>query len=163
MKANAREIFTRAFHRLTRKLSLSQRLTAEEQLENVLKEDKRQRFIADVISIRRSGDYVPVYNKPKKHQDYTLTYEADDEIKIVSPETKLGHERPENFLGEDGSQTNAAARWMVAVRLAHEKHLDDERLKTLQQSQHEEVKSSVYEFMVNKMTSVKDPFFFLQD
>ena len=99
----ARELFKRAFDRMTRKLSLSDKLTAEEQLENVLKEDKRQRFITDILSIRQSGHYKPDYNRPKKYTDYKLVVVDNQIEKVISGNTIVKYERPEDFVGKDGS------------------------------------------------------------
>lgn len=109
------ELTERIFRRLTRKLGLSSTLLAEEQLENVLREDKRQRFIDDIISIRRSGDYFPDYNKPKKYTEYNIVYEVDGVEKSISYETKISCERPQDFVGTDGSVVNAASKWYESI------------------------------------------------
>lgn len=145
MKATAREIFSRAFHRLTRKLSLSEKLTAEEQLEYVLREDRRQRFIDDILSIRRSGDYVPDYNKPKKY----INELPDISVKIY---TKC--QRPQDFVGEDGSLINACSTWFESIKTSHMKELEDKYFKELQKLDRENVMSDIEDAIIKKMLVV---------
>ncbi len=150
----ATELFKRAFDRMTRKLSLSDKLTAEEQLENVLKEDRRQRFIADILSIRQSGHYVPDYNKPKKHTDYKLVVVKDSVETIVSGNTFIKHERPENFVGADGSLINAYGNWFTNIKEAHANQLEAKRLQELQRLQRENVMSDFEDALIRKMLVV---------
>ncbi len=144
-KVTARELFSRAFHRMTRKLSLSEKLTAEEQLEYVLREDRRQRFIADILSIRRNGDYVPNYNKPKKYADL---------ITDISGKTYIKCERPENFIGADGSLINACGTWLMDIKEAHAKQVELKQLQKLQSLQRENVMTDLKEAMIKKMLVV---------
>lgn len=155
-KATARELFKRAFDRMTRKLSLSQKLTAEEKLEYVLKEDKRQRFIADILSIRRSGDYVPDYNKPKKFIDYNLVQIKDFEVIPITGETYTSCERPQDFTGEDGSITNAYGAWFAHIQAEHAKEVEEKHLKELQLLDRENVMNDLQDASIKKMLLVDD-------
>jgi len=153
-KATAKEIFERAFHRITRKLSLSDKLTAEEQLENVLKEDRRQRFIDDILSIRRSGHYVPDYNKPKKHTDYQLVMIKEGVLTCISGNTYTKCERPQDFVGADGSLINAYGSWLANIQETHTKELEDKHLKELQKLDRENVMADYEEKILKKMFQI---------
>lgn len=116
-----REITARAFNRISRKLGLTQKLLAEEQLENLLREDKRQRFIADLLSIRQSGQYIPDYNRPKKFTEYQL--------EDVSAETFTSCQRPQDFVGKDGSLINATSNWLNSIREQNQIDLSEKEKK----------------------------------
>ncbi|HUU88005.1 MAG TPA: hypothetical protein VMX17_09650 [Candidatus Glassbacteria bacterium] len=48
-------------------LSLSNKISAEEQLELLNKEEKHDNLLSDIRHIRNSGYYVPDYDKPNPH------------------------------------------------------------------------------------------------
>ena len=153
-------------------LYIERELTDKEKLENLKKNNKEEQRLLDIKAIRESGYYVPNYNKPKKYTDYKLSYETTENelyvdrlfqpiitekiiTKIVSPEIKTVCERPENFVGDDGSIINAVPRWMEAVRTSYEKDAREKKLRELQREQHQEVKEEHYQYVMQKMMEVE--------
>lgn len=152
-------------------LYIERELTDKEKLENLKKNNKENQRLLDIKAIRESGDYIPDYNKPKKYTDYKLYYETTENelyvdrfnpivtektiTKIVSPEIKTVCQRPQEFIGEDGSIINAVPRWMEAVRKSYERDLKLKKLRELQKSQHQEVKQEHYQYVMQKMMEVE--------
>jgi len=153
-------------------LYIKRELTDKEKLENLKKNNKENQRLLDIKAIRESGGYTPDYDKLKKYTDYKLSYETTENelyvdrffkpiitektiTKIVSPEIKTVCERPENFIGADGSIINAVPRWMEAVRTSYEKDARDRKLRELQREQHKEVKQEHYQYVMQKMMEVE--------
>lgn len=62
------------FKRIAIALSLINDSTAEEKYETLMKETKHKNLMDDLITIRRLGDYVPDYNKPRLYTEFELVY-----------------------------------------------------------------------------------------
>lgn len=153
-------------------LSREVELTDKQKLKNLQESSKEDQRLRDIKVIRESGDYIPDYNKPRKYTDYKLSYETTENelyvdrffnptvtkqvvTKIVSPETKTTCERPENFIGEDGSLLNAVPRWMEAVRKSYEEDKQKRKLAKLQKIQHHETKQGHYEYVMQQMMVIE--------
>lgn len=152
-------------------LYMERELTDNEKLENLKKNNKENQRLLDIKAIRDSGDYVPDYNKPKKYTDYKLFFEATEKdlyvdrffrpvftekliTKIVSPETKTNCERPESFVGKDGSFINAVPFWLDAVRKSNDEEIKFRHLKELQTIQHSQVREEYYSYILHKFMNI---------
>lgn len=147
-------------------------LTDKEKLKNLQDGSKEEQRLKDIEAIRGSGDYVPDYNRPKKHTDYQLAYDTIENVlyvdhnfephitkqivtKIVSSETKTTCERPVDFIAEDGSIINAVPRWLEAVRKSYEEDKQKQKLAELQKIQHHQTKQGHYEYVMQQMMVIE--------
>jgi hypothetical protein len=69
----------------------------------------KNNILNDVLEIRRRGDYVPDYNKPKLYQEYVL--EGVDGLE-VSKDIFLSQERPEDCPSD-------MDKWLETIHLSH--------------------------------------------
>ena len=59
-------------HQLFVLLGFVYELSAEEKLDAIVSEHKHRSLLDDILRIRRSGDYVPNYNRQRLHTEYQL-------------------------------------------------------------------------------------------
>lgn len=91
------------------KLGLFPGTTLEEQLNNILLEQKRRNFLDDITRIRNAGDYIPDYNAAPKFAEYHLT-DKNGEIKW---QPKVSAQPKQKF--------NTMNEWKEAIRLEAKK------------------------------------------
>ena len=73
--------------------------TAEEMLENFIKDQKHLTLLERIKAIRQNSYFMPDYNKPKVFTDINILYkeESSDEFKPINYNTITTCERPEDF------------------------------------------------------------------
>ena len=80
-------------------LSLSNESTAEEKLEQFIKDQKHATLLERIKAIRTNSYFVPDYNKPKAYSDIIILYKENpnDDFKEISSAVTRTCERPEDF------------------------------------------------------------------
>jgi len=124
-------------------LSIVNELSDKEKLDNLTKEQKIENLIKDIQSIRRNGNYVPDYNKPKLYMDYLLM----DNGKIITSATLVAQNRPQDF-------GNDVSAWFNAIREEGKKAEENKKLKALQQEQENEKALKVFNIHMNSFLRV---------
>lgn len=87
------------FKKLLSFLSDNKDSSAEEMLKKFIKEQKHATLLERIKAIRTNSFFVPDYNKPKVFTEVKILYKknSDSDFQPISHETKLAHERPEDF------------------------------------------------------------------
>ena len=98
------------FKRLATLLNLNGEKTAQERLEQFIKDQKHLTLLERIKAIRNNSYFVPDYNKPKAYTDIVILYQENpqEEFKAISGETRLSQQRPEDF----GSDIKAWKKFM---------------------------------------------------
>ena len=80
-------------------LSFRNEKTAEEMLEQYIKDNKHTTLLERIKAIRNNSFFVPDYNKPKAYADTVIFFQEtpNSELKPISPETITTYKRPVDF------------------------------------------------------------------
>ncbi len=120
------------FHQLSVLVGFVEERNTEEKLNALIHEHKHRSRMDDILRIRRSGDYIPDYNRPRLYTDYQLIRIDDSTEVVVSMNTITSCARPVDF-GSD------LEKWIVSIRKEHTNMVEMKRIKKLQDIQRKEV------------------------
>lgn len=87
----------------------------EQRLKILLNQVKKERLVEDIIAIRRSGDYIPDYNKPQVFLEYDFFYEEFYTVKRLATNVILKCHRTETF--------ENANEWLAKIQAEHKKEV----------------------------------------
>lgn len=131
-------------------LSLTTELTPAESLKCIVDDNKHDRLLSDIRSIRTKGDYIPNYNKPKKYTDYRLKRNVWELVKFqlcyieqveVSANVITSCERAEDFGGD-------VEKWLKTIHSSYTKEVAEKKDKAeATQKFWEEKQENVNKFM----------------
>ena len=109
------------FVKLATAFSLNNEKTAEEMLEQYIKDNKHTTLLERIKAIRNNSYFVPDYNKPKAYADIIISFQETptSELKPISFETIAKHKRPIDF-------GNDIQGWMDSVYADHLKEISIE-------------------------------------
>lgn len=109
------------FAKLATALSLSNDRTAEEMLEQYIKDNKHTTLLERIKAIRNNSYFVPDYNKPKAYADIVISFQETptSEPKPISPETITTYQRPVDF-------GNDIQSWFDSIHADHLKEISIE-------------------------------------
>ena len=119
-------------HQLSVLVGFVEERNAEEKLNALIHEHKHRNLMDDILRIRRSGDYIPNYNRPRLYTDYQLIRTDGLAEVVVGMNTITSCSRPVDF-GSD------LEKWIVSIRKEHTRMVEMKRLKKLQDIQRKEV------------------------
>lgn len=104
------------FTKLAIMLSFKNELTAEEMLENYIREQRPLTLLERIKAIRQDSNFIPVYNAPKAYEDETVSYEENGELKPISSKVITSQPRPIDF----GNDIKA---WRKILSIEHKKEI----------------------------------------
>jgi hypothetical protein len=109
------------FAKLATALSLSNDRTAEEMLEQYIKDNKHTTLLERIKAIRNNSYFVPDYNKPKAYADMVISFQETptSELKPISSETITTYQRPVDF-------GNDIQGWFDSIHADHLKEISIE-------------------------------------
>lgn len=116
-------------HQLSVLTGFVQERSAEEKLDAIVNEHKHRSLLDDILRIRRSGDYVPNYNRPRLYTDFQL---INNKGELINMNTITTCPRPVDF-GTD------LEKWLLAIRKDNAETAELKRMKKLQDIQRREV------------------------
>ena len=79
----------------------------------------KNNILNDVLEIRRRGDYVPDYNKPKLYQEYSLKDKNGVEI---SKNIILSQDRSDDYKGD-------IDKWLRGIHTSHKEDSDNRLIR----------------------------------
>lgn len=116
-------------HQLFVLLGFVYELSAEEKLDAIVSEHKHRSLLDDILRIRRSGDYVPNYNRQRLHTEYQLIKKDGS---VINMDVITTCPRPVDF-GTD------LEKWLFSIHKENADTVELKRLKKLQDIQRREV------------------------
>lgn len=133
------------FEKLAIALSLTNEKTAEEMLEQYIRDNKHTTLLERIKAIRNNSYFIPDYNKPKAYVDMVISFQETptSELKPISPETITTHKRPVDF-------GNDIQGWMDSIYADHLKEISIENKNK---------KAEVFHNMMNERYSIVNKFF----
>ena len=116
-------------HQLSVLTGFVQERSTEEKLDAIVNEHKHRSLLDDILRIRRSGDYVPNYNRPRLYTDFQL---INNKGELINMNTITTCPRPVDF-GTD------LEKWILSIRKDNAETAELKRMKKLQDIQRREV------------------------
>lgn len=112
-------------HQLSVLIGFVQERSAEEKLDAIVNEHKHRSLLDDILRIRRSGDYIPNYNRPRLYTDFQL---INNKGELINMNTITTCPRPIDF-GSD------LEKWLLSIRKDNADTAELKRIKKLQEAQ----------------------------
>lgn len=134
--------------KLATAFSLNNEKTAEEMLEQYIKDNKHTTLLERINAIRNNSFFVPDYNKSRINTDVAILFQEtpDSEPKPISGETITTQQRPVDF----GNDIEA---WFDSIKKAHLNEKEEKRKKQeAYESMMEARKENVWRLMRNFTT-----------
>ncbi len=110
--------------KLATAFSFSNEKTAEEMLEQYIKDNKHTTLLERIAAIRNNSYFVPDYNKPRINTDVAILFQEtpDSTPKAISGETITTQQRPVDF----GNDIEA---WFDSIKKSHLNEKEEKRKK----------------------------------
>lgn len=129
---------------IRKKLNLRSEVDDQKTIKRLVEGAKSKNHIDDVLHIRRYGDYVPDYNKPKLYTEYKLVQDGVE----ISGSLVTSCKRPVDF-GDD------YGLWLNTIHSENRKEQERKEMEQLQELDRKEFfKDVVSPYFMNKMTKL---------
>lgn len=133
------------FEKLATAFNLNNEKTADEMLEQYIKDNKHTTLLERIKAIRNNSYFIPDYNKPKAYSNVVISFQETptSEPKPISHETITTNKRPIDF-------GNDIKGWMDSIYADHLKEISIENKNK---------KAEVFHNMMNERYSIVNKFF----
>lgn len=129
---------------IRKKLNLRSEVEDQKTIKRLVEGAKNRNLLDDVLHIRRHGDYIPNYNKPKLYTEYKLIQDGVE----VSGALVTSCKRPVDF-GDD------YGLWLNTIHIENKKEQERKEMEQLQEQHRKEFfKDVVSPYFMNKMTKL---------